>query len=435
MLRFGLDFGTSNSALAVRDGDVVRVLALDPLAGETMPTVLYVRRGGTAHVGREAIDLFLADNAARGPVRRELKLLGVRVQSSDTDQPTVEAHILADTGAPGRLFQSLKTFLGDPLLRPTSVFGDAKGLSELIALILERVRTRARELTGTAPDAITIGRPVEFIGGVEAEGRAVTRLEAAARLAGFRAVSLELEPVAAARAARIAEGHTLVFDFGGGTLDLCVARLRGNTTEILATAGGDVGGDRCTQLLIDDVVAPHLGSRAAWGPKRLRLPSFVVNAIGDWRALSALNEKALLDALDDLVRAGAPRREVSALRSAIELQLGYEIFAATDAAKCELSVQPQTMLTFHRGEVDVDAFVTRRRFEQRIAPLLRRIDSVVDDVLARASLRARDIVEVVCTGGSSAIPSARALLVRRFPAARLRDAAPYSSVAAGLALS
>lgn len=436
-LRFGLDFGTSNTTLAVaRPAGEVTVLPLDPDEGATMPTVLYVRRDGTAIVGRAAIEAFLNDNLQRGPVSREFKLLGVKMASSDNkSQRPVEALIYTDTASPGRLFQSLKTFLGDPLLRPTNVFGDAKGLSDLIALVLERVRGRAHELTGQQPAAVTLGRPVEFVGGVEVEERALGRLEEAARLAGFSEVRFELEPVAAARAADVPEGLALVFDFGGGTLDLCVTRRRGAALEVLATAGADIGGDRMTQLVIDETVAPRLGADTEWGPKRLVLPRFMTNAIGDWRALSALNEKGLLDALDDLIRAGAPRRELEALRSAIELQLGYEIFATADAAKRDLSDAASTLLSFHRGAVDVDELLTRRRFELRIGPLLGRVSALLENVLARAEVGPQQIVEVVCTGGSSAVPAARALLARTFPGATVRDADLYGSVAAGLALS
>lgn len=49
-MRFGLDFGTSNSSLAVASNGAVRLLQLDPLAGETMPTILYVRREGEPQV-------------------------------------------------------------------------------------------------------------------------------------------------------------------------------------------------------------------------------------------------------------------------------------------------------------------------------------------------------------------------------------------------
>ena len=435
-MRFGLDFGTSNTSLAVNDGGGARVLPIDEVAGATMPTILYVRRDGSTLVGRTAIDAYLADERARGPVRRQVKLLGIRMTSSDNkDSRPVEAHILADIDAPGRLFQSLKSFLGSPLDSPTSVFGTPMSLTALVAIVLERVRQRARELTGIDAETIHIGRPVEFVGGSAVETLALSRLAEAASLAGFREVTFEAEPVAAARAAEVREGLALVFDFGGGTLDLAITERRGDDVRIIATAGRGVAGDRFTQVLIDMTVAPRLGAGATWGPKRLRLPAFIVNAISDWHALSALNEKPILDALDDLIRAGAPKRELSALRSAIELQLGYEIFAAADATKIELSSEETSFLSFHHAEVDIDAVVPRRRFEMRGMPLLDEIDALLTRVLGMAGVPPDRIGEIVLTGGSSALPAARALLARRFPSAERRDFAAFSSVALGLALA
>ncbi len=435
-MRFGLDFGTSNTSLAVSDGASARVIPIDEVAGATMPTILYVRRDGSALVGRSAIDAYLADERARGPVRRQVKLLGIRMASSDnkTSRP-VEAHILADVDAPGRLFQSLKSFLGSPLDSPTSVFGTPMSLTALVAIVLDHVRRRARDLVGETPDAIRVGRPVEFVGGAGVEGLALSRLEEAARLAGFSGVTFEPEPVAAARAAEVGQGLALVFDLGGGTLDLAVTERDADRMRIVATAGRGVAGDRFTQALIDLTVAPRLGAGATWGPKRLRLPAFIVNAIADWHALSALNEKPILDALDELIRAGAPKRELGALRSAIELQLGYEIFAAVDAVKIDLSTDETGFLSFHRAQVDVDAVVPRRRFEVKAAPLLAEMDDLLTRVLELAGVEADRIGEVVMTGGSSALPAARALLARRFPNARRRDFAAFSSVAVGLALA
>jgi hypothetical chaperone protein len=432
-VRFGLDFGTSNTSLAVWDGARSEVLPIDPLAGAAMPTVLYVRRDGSSTVGRPAIEHYLLDNRTRGPIRRQFSSLGVKVTSSNKFQKPVEAFILTDVASPGRLFQALKSFLGDRLEVRTNVFGEARGLEQLIAVVLAHVRERANELTGVLPEEITIGRPVEYIGGAEAEERAVTRMRAAASLAGFREIRFVYEPVGAAHSADIARGLSLVFDFGGGTLDLAVVE-RTDRIRVLATSGRDIGGDRCTERVIDDSVAPKLGSRAEWGPKRLRLPAFIVNALHDWHALSALNEKPLLDALDDLVRAGAPRRELEALRDAISLQLGYEIFMAADTTKCALSSAAATILTYHHAAVDVDARVTRGRFESLIAPMLADTVTLLDAVLAKSGVVAEDLVEVVTTGGSSAIPAFRALLARQFPRSRVREAAAFTSVAAGLAM-
>lgn len=433
-MRFGLDFGTSNTSLAIWDGSRSTVLPIDPLAGTAMPTVLYVRRDGSTSVGRPAIENYLEDNRTRGPIKREFKSLGVRLASSNPFQKSVEAHILTDVSSPGRLFQALKSFLGDELDVRTNVFGEARGLEELIAFVLVQVRDRARELVGEAPDEITIGRPVEYIGGPAAEARAMERMRKAADLAGFARVRFVYEPVGAAHSADVAQGLSLVFDFGGGTLDLAVVRRDGTGLDVLATSGAGIGGDRCTERLIDEAVAPHLGSTAEWGPKRLRLPAFIVNALHDWHALSALNEKPLLEALDELVKQGAPKRELAALRSAIELQLGYEIFMTADGAKCALSSQPSAILSYHHASVDIDARVTRGRFERLIAALLDDTDALLDEVLRRADVAASEIHEVVTTGGSSAIPAFRMLLARRFADARVRDAAAFTSVAAGLAM-
>ncbi|OLC58597.1 MAG: hypothetical protein AUH85_00495, partial [Chloroflexi bacterium 13_1_40CM_4_68_4] len=432
-LRFGLDFGTSNTSLAVWDGDRSDVLPLDPVVGAAMPTVLYVRRDGSSHVGRPAIDAYLSDNRTRGPIKREFLPLGVKMVSSNPFQKPVDAVILTDVNSPGRLFQALKTFLGSELDVRTNVFGEERGLEQLIAIVLVHVRDRARELVGEAPETITIGRPVEYIGGPPAEARAIERMRVAAELAGFREVRFAYEPVGAAHSAEVARGVSVVFDFGGGTLDLAVVD-RDTDLRVLATAGAGIGGDRCTERLIDDAVAPRLGSRAEWGPKRLHLPAFIVNALHDWHALSALNEKPLLEALDELVKQGAPRRELVALKDAIALQLGYEIFMSADTTKCELSSMPAAILTYHHGAVDVDARVTRGRFETLVSPLLEDTEVLLDAVLAKAGVVAENVGEVVTTGGSSAIPAFRSLLAKHFPRSRVREAAAFTSVAAGLAM-
>ena len=242
------------------------------------------------------------------------------------------------------------------------------------------------------------------------------------------------EPVAAARAADVPAGLALVFDFGGGTLDLCVTRRDRGEIDVLGTAGVDVAGDRFTQLLIDQLVAPHLGAEKEWGEKRLILPRFITSAIGDWRALSALNEKPILDALDDLQALGAPKRELAALRSAIELQLGYEIFAAVDATKIELSSTQLALFSFHRGAVDIDQQASRRAFEVAIAPLLARVDAAITTVLERSGVRAdrsdRDRVHRRLErdpGGADAVAQA----IRERGAARCGGA--HTAVAAGLA--
>jgi hypothetical chaperone protein len=134
------------------------------------------------------------------------------------------------------------------------------------------------------------------------------------------------------------------------------------------------------------------------------------------------------------VRAGAPKRELAALRSAIELQLGYEIFQSVDMVKCELSSASSAILSYHHADVDVDARATRGRFERLIEMLLKEIDALVAEVLRDAGMGTGEIAEVVYTGGSSAIPAVRELVHSLLPGATVKDAAAFTSVAAGLAM-
>ena len=131
------------------------------------------------------------------------------------------------------------------------------------------------------------------------------------------------------------------------------------------------------------------------------------------------------------IHVGSPLR--CSCLTTIELQLGYEIFAAVDTTKIELSSKQLALFSFHRGSVDIDHQASRRAFELAIAPLLARVDAALTTVLERSGVRPDEIIEIVCTGGSSAIPAARALLRKRFANAELRDAAAHTAVAAGLA--
>jgi hypothetical chaperone protein len=84
--------------------------------------------------------------------------------------------------------------------------------------------------------------------------------------------------------------------------------------------------------------------------------------------------------------------------------------------------------------VDVDARVTRGRFEHLIRPMLDETESLVRRVTQDAGIAGTDVAAVVYTGGSSAIPAFRTLMRALVPNAIERDAAAFTSVAAGLAM-
>src|SRR5690606_21975167 len=138
--------------------------------------------------------------------------------------------------------------------------------------------------------AAVIGRPVTYaprdrpsnMTAEQIDRTAHERMLVAARLAGFEQAALEFEPVAAERHLRAVlpnHVHALVFDFGGGTLDLALSRVvpspHGCTTidtEIVAAKGITLGGDDFDSAIMRHALLKHFGHNTTLGPKKLPFP-------------------------------------------------------------------------------------------------------------------------------------------------------------------
>src|SRR3954447_22817591 len=185
---FGIDFGTTNSALSVYRNGKVEVVPVDESAALLMRSVLYFDEDREIHVGREAISRYVED------------------------------------GATGRFMQSIKTFLPNSSFISTEVFGKRYGIEDLVALVLTELKARGEAYVGCAVDRVVLGRPVVFSPDPAKDALAEQRLEKAARKAGFRQIWFQYEPVAAAltfEETLPAGQEKIVFigDFGGGTSD------------------------------------------------------------------------------------------------------------------------------------------------------------------------------------------------------------------------
>ena len=111
--------------------------------------------------------------------------------------------------------------------------------------------------------------------------------------------------------------------------------------------------------------------------------------------------------------------------------LGYRLFRAIEQAKIELSTKQKAVVRFDDERVQIEEPVTRKEFERFSAPLIDELEACTDELLARAPPSLK-IDSVFLTGGSSQIPSVRALFARKFGEERLRTADAFTSVAEGL---
>jgi hypothetical chaperone protein len=418
----GIDFGTTNSSIAMaNEQGRVRL-------------VQFHAAGGLVAAYRSL--LYLEQTKSRG-----------RSQLHSWSGPEgIERYLAAEPK--GRLIQSLKSYLSSRTLTGTEVFGRRQLLEDLVARILADLRQHAEAYFGCPIHAATVGRPVHFVGaGSTADDEfALTRLRDAFSRAGFTQVEFEFEPVAAAYHYASTLNHdelVLIGDFGGGTSDFSLLRLRPNAaqqelqTELLATSGVGLAGDAFDARLVRHLVSPHLGADTLEksGDKTLvAVPSWVYRRLEHWHHLSFLRTRAVSEMLRAArVRAFEPEK-IAALSELIEADLGYQLHQAVQSTKIALSRQEYAEFRFHHHDIHLQASVTRTQFESWIAADLASIAQAVEEVMAASGLRDSAVNRVFLTGGTSLVPAVRRIFERRYGADCVRTGDEFTSVASGLAL-
>ncbi len=436
----GMDFGTTNSGIAAYDGQTLRVLPLDPHTGRSvMRSVLYLTREGETHVGQRAIDLYNTQNVNR-PRRMVRKVIGhVVMEFSDGLRVQTDATVEVDDLEPGRLLRSLKSALATGYTHMT-LYGKQYSLEDLIARYLSAARQRASQLLDRPVTAVLLGRPVRFVDAETAadDQRAEDRLRHAAQLAGFEQVQFAFEPIAAARSytRHIRTPQViLVYDFGGGTLDLTALHVKPNApAQVLAIGGVGIAGDRFDQRIIENALLPHFGQGVTWGEKKLPLPRDLIERVAAWEGLAELATLETRAFLHQVQRNCSHPARLYALESLIFNFYGFALTEAVEQSKRRLSDAFFDVLRFEGREIDIWQVITRAQFERYTAGEWRKIREAVLDVLARADLQPSQIDAVVQTGGSSHLPASIALLSALFGADKLVVEDRFAGVTAGLGI-
>ena len=455
MIGVGVDFGTSNSAVAWFDGNRLHFLAVEG-PSPILPTAIHLSREYVGTTGAEAIDRYVQENSARlvhlvpeilGQAAGEI---GERISDADIGELESARNVvfgpLTDPGLPGRLFLGLKRLLGDPAIERLLVFGRFYRLVALLTPLLLRMRERVEAELGRSVDSAHIGRPVHFEGrGERRNALALGRLTEACNHAGFRGIEFYPEPVAATLSflwqQRLAtRAVVLTVDFGGGTLDLSVIRHDGVDFEVLATAGASLGGDRIDQLIFKRFIFPLLGEGETWsrlvnGRRVDTLFPFTEYEEGilNWAITHNLNQNKYKTRLNELVAQGGPAAvKFERLRDLINYNYSYVVFSAIRKAKAALSVVEATRIDI--PELNLTIPFDRQQFDAMLGDTLATLGELIDQVLGRAALAKADVDIVVRTGGSSQIIAVGRLLEDFFPG-KATEHDPFTSVAGGLAIA
>lgn len=440
-MRVGLDFGTTNSSAAVYDGRTVRLLNLDPVnaSPSVMRSTLFMSREGVPYIGRDAINRFTSGNVGR-EIEYEWRYIGeTEVTLAEFGTVMQALYAVVDANTPGRLFQSLKTHLRDSGFKSTDVFGVRYTLEQLIAVVLRMILERVEAEVGEPVTGMVIGRPVHYSLDPEADALAIERMRQACELAGLPPFEFLPEPTAAAYAYAATaerEQHVLVFDFGGGTLDVTVMRVdgRGQST-VLATDGVPIGGDLMDRRIVMGKVLPHFGAGATLGPRRLALPAGLLDHLSEWQTIVELTQQRYLNIIDEAIRTGDKPRELKALRTLVRENYGLPLYEEVERAKVRLSDERTVTFGMHVPGIIWQDTLERWDFDRLIGPDVREVGACVDRAVAASGLRHEDIDVVLRTGGSSRIAAYVRMLAGRFGAEKLQEMDVFTGVASGLAIA
>ena len=430
-----IDFGTSNSAIAVPAATGVRLVPLEG-AHPTMPTAVFYR----------------ADTPASQAEAE--KLYG---------RAAVAAYV---EGSEGRLMRSMKSILGTDLLDQSTEVGGGRAVRyrDVVVGYLRHLKLLAEAdldadlsaQTAIQPAAslsrVVLGRPVFFIDDDPArDAQAQASLEAAARSVGFDEVLFQYEPIAAAldfEAGISTEQLVLVADIGGGTSDFSLVRVgpqRARRAErrddILASHGVHLAGtdfDRHVELA---AILPLLGYRSRRPPrpgeapeKAPEVPSSVYFDLASWHLINTVYAPQRVAELRRMKDWYVDPRHHARLLRTLQERLGHALAAAAEAAKIDVAMQGSAHIDLSVLERGLASTLAESQTAQAIEADLQRIVGAAAYTASMAGVAPNDVDALYFTGGSTGLTPLVDRIAAQFPRARPVRGDRFASVAQGLGL-
>ena len=367
----GIDLGTTNSCVAVMEGNEPTVI-INNEGQRTTPSVVAFTDGGERKIGNPAkrqaitnphktvfsIKRFMGEKYSQ--VTSDIARVPYKVVKGENDTPRVDID--------GRLYSP----------------------QEISAMILQKMKKTAEEYLGQEVTEAVITVPAYFS---DSQRQATKE---AGQIAGLEVKRIINEPTAAALAYGLDKQHKdmkiAVYDLGGGTFDISIMDLGDGVFEVLSTNGDThLGGDDFDQVIIDWLAAEFAAENGGIDLKK------------DPMALQRLKEAA-----------EKAKIELSS-QTSTEINLPY--------------IMPVDGIPKHLVKT-----LTRAKFEQLADNLIQRTVEPCRKALQDAGLSASDIDEVLLVGGSTRIPAIQAVVEKFFGKAPNKSVNPDEVVAMGAAI-
>ncbi|RAS27194.1 Hsp70 family protein [Paraburkholderia bryophila] len=404
-----IDFGTSNSAVAVPDGGALRLAPVEG-AYTTLPTSVFFNTDeNTREFGRAALAAYI-------------------------------------DGFDGRLMRSMKSILGSPLAENSTDLGDGSAIkyTDVIAIFVDHLKRSAEKATGAPISRAVLGRPVFFVDDdPRADQMAQQQLEAAARSVGLREIHFQYEPIAAAfdyESHLAEEGLVLVADIGGGTSDFSLVRVgpqrmtrAERKDDVLAHHGVHVAGtdfDRRVELA---TILRELGYQAL-DPEGREIPNRVYFDLATWHLINTVYAPKRVSELSLMRHLFTEVKHHDRLMRVVEQRFGHALAAHAEEAKIGVAAGGETVIDLDEVEDDLRLAFDEAQLVKAGQDETQRIVQAARDTVQAAGVATRDVGAIYFTGGSTGLAFLSGALAAAFPDAKPVFGDRLASVATGLGI-
>ncbi|TDQ11960.1 Hsp70 family protein [Pedobacter metabolipauper] len=411
---YGIDFGTTNSALSIYDEEKKEIIKTI-----TVPSILY----------------FLNEQKATEPLKYVV------------GEEAIAAYI--NEGMKGRFMKSVKRILPRSSFIETRIHNRKYTASDLVTLILKELKTKADEIIGYDCGKAIIGRPVFFDDdNTDKDALAQRRLMKAAENAGFTDFRFQFEPIGAAFAYEktiTKKEKVLVADLGGGTTDFTFLELdpdkvgsKNRRKDIIATGGIYIGGDSFDSAFMWEKGTPYFGKHTVYEAapgKMLTVPVSLFANICSWEQMNFFNGLKVKNDMQNYYHFSKKDRKFKNLLTLTDNNLGYSVFQAIEKTKIDLSKGTRSQFFYSNMEIDIDEMITIDQYDTIINKDIQKISQYLDVFLSKYQIQPEHIDSLFLTGGTSLVSAVKNLFQTRFPNTPIHSGDNFISVAKGLAYS
>lgn len=321
-------------------------------------------------------------------------------------------------GQEGKLITSPKSFLKAQELPKVWVLRQRYDLIEIISHILIEFKSRLEKEAWENIDSILVGRPVKFHDDKpELDRLAQDRLEKAFRLAGFRNVEFQYEPIAAyssfvhSNPGKINSWDTtLVVDLWWGTSDFSVVLQWGKESKVIGNGWVYIGWDDIDQRLIFSHYSDYFWKKSLYKSmtwQKLNVPVSIFWGLSDKTKLLFFRQdfgKIIRDIFPLLI-SDQDKIDFGRLKEILEdLWLGYYLHSIVEQAKITLTEEERALSDFSMFSDSFTTVLSQVGFEELILEEVDRICWGIQDVLNQTWVTPQGIHHVVLNGGTGFIP-------------------------------